>query len=74
MARPYGMAMLSLAVVALSPLLIGRVLPERFDVWPAALTGAALAAFVRERYRLGGAMLGLARRRRSIRPSSCPFS
>jgi len=59
MARPYGTAMLSLAVVALSPLMIGRVLPERFDVWPAALTGAALAAFVRERYRLGGAMLGL---------------
>jgi Glycosyltransferase family 87 len=59
MARPYGTAMLSLAVVALSPLLIGRVLPERFDVWPAALTGAALAAFVRERHRLGGTMLGL---------------
>jgi hypothetical protein len=59
MARPYGTVMLSLAVVALSPLLIGRVLPERFDVWPAALTGAALAAFVRERYRVGGTMLGL---------------
>ena len=59
MARPYRTAMLSLAVVALSPLLIGRVLPERFDVWPAALTGAALAAAVRERYRVGGVMLGV---------------
>ena len=58
MARPYRTVMLSLAVVALSPLLIGQVLPERFDVWPAALTGAALAAFVRERYRVGGTMLG----------------
>jgi hypothetical protein len=35
------------------------VLPERFDVWPAALTGAALAAAVRGRYRVGGTMLGL---------------
>jgi hypothetical protein len=59
MARPYRTVMLSLAVVALSPLLIGQVLPERFDVWPAALTGAALAAFVRERYRMGGTVLGL---------------
>jgi hypothetical protein len=59
MARPYRTVMLSLAVVALSPLLIGQVLPERFDVWPAALTGAALAASVRERYRVGGTVLGL---------------
>jgi len=59
MARPNRTVLLSLAVVALSPLLIGQVLPERFDVWPAALTGAALAASVRERYRVGGTMLGL---------------
>ncbi len=59
MARPNRTVLLSLAVVALSPLLIGRVLPERFDVWPAALTSAALAASARGRYRLGGAMLGL---------------
>jgi uncharacterized membrane protein len=51
--------LLSPAVVALSPLLIGQVLTERFDVWPAALTAVALAASVREHHRLGGIMLGL---------------
>jgi hypothetical protein len=59
LSRPTRTVLLSLAVVALSPLLIGQVLPERFDVLPAALTSAALAAAVRDRYRLGGAMLGL---------------
>ncbi len=50
---------LSLGVVASSPLLIGHVFVERYDVLPAALTAAALAAGVRGRYRLGGAALGL---------------
>jgi Glycosyltransferase family 87 len=59
MARSARTVVLSLAVVALSPLLIGQVLAERFDVWPAALTSAALAASVRGRYRLGGVMVGL---------------
>jgi hypothetical protein len=59
MARPTWTVVLSLAVVALSPLLLGQVLLERFDVLPAALTSAALAASIRGRYRLGGAMLGL---------------
>jgi hypothetical protein len=59
MARPNRTVMLSLAVVALSPLLIGQVLTERFDVWPAALTSAALAASIRGRYRAGGVLLGL---------------
>jgi hypothetical protein len=59
MARPNRTVMLSLAVVALSPLLIGQVLTERFDVWPAALTSAALATCVRGRYRTGGTLLGL---------------
>jgi len=49
----------ALAVVAASPLLIGNVFVERYDVWPAALTAAALAAGVRGRYRLAGAALGL---------------
>ena len=49
----------SLAVVASSPLLIGHVFVERYDVWPTALTAAALAAAVRGHYRLGGAALGL---------------
>jgi Glycosyltransferase family 87 len=59
MARPNRTVLLSLAVVASSPLLIGQVLTERFDVWPAALTSAALAASIRGRYRLGGTLLGL---------------
>ena len=59
MARSSRTVVVSLAVIALSPLLIGQVLTERFDVWPAALTSAALAASVRGRYRLGGAMVGL---------------
>jgi hypothetical protein len=50
---------IALAVVASSPLLIGHVFVERYDVWPAALTAVALAAGVRGRYRLGGAALGL---------------
>jgi glycosyl transferase family 87 len=60
MRRPAWMVLLALAFVASSPWLIGQVLTERFDVLPTALTAAALAAGVRERYRLGGAMLGLA--------------
>jgi len=59
MGRSTWMMLLALAVVASSPLLIGQVLTERFDVWPAALTAAAIAAAARGRHRLGGAMLGL---------------
>jgi hypothetical protein len=59
MNRSVGATMLSLAVVACSPLLLGQVLIERFDVLPAAFTAAALAASVRGRFRVGGAMLGL---------------
>jgi hypothetical protein len=50
---------LALGVVACSPLLLGQVLVERFDVLPAALVAAALAAGVRSRFRLAGALLGL---------------
>jgi Glycosyltransferase family 87 len=57
--RPAREQALSLAVVASSPLLIGHVFVARYDVWPAALTAAALAAAIRGRYRLGGAALGL---------------
>src|SRR6266545_4922670 len=53
--RPPHAQALSLAVVASSPLVIGHVFVERYDIWPAALTAAALAAAVRGRYRLGGA-------------------
>jgi hypothetical protein len=57
--RPARNTAFSLAVVACSPLLIGQVLVERFDVLPAALTAAALAASVGRRYRLAGMLLGL---------------
>ena len=57
--RPARAQAVSLAVVASAPLLVGHVFVERFDVWPAALTAAALAAAIRGRYALGGAALGL---------------
>src|SRR5262249_61886230 len=57
--RPPHVQAISLAVVASAPLLVGHVFVERFDVWPAALTAAALAAALRGRYALGGAALGL---------------
>jgi len=50
----------ALGFAALSPLLLGSVVLSRFDLWPAALTTGALAAFVAGRQRLGAAALGLA--------------
>lgn len=46
--------------VGLAPLALGSVVLTRFDLWPAALTAAALAALVAGRDRLGFAVLGLA--------------
>jgi hypothetical protein len=51
---------LSLGFMAVAPLLLGSVVLSRFDLWPAALTVGALAALLAQRYRLGGATLGLA--------------
>lgn len=48
------------AVIGVSPLILGPLVLSRFDLWPAALSVAALAAFLRNRYRLGGGTLGLA--------------
>jgi Glycosyltransferase family 87 len=45
---------------ALAPLALGSVILSRYDLWPAALTVAALAALVGGRERLGLAILGLA--------------
>jgi len=54
--RLYG----AICFLALAPLALGTVILSRFDLWPAALTIAALAAFVGRRERIGFAILGLA--------------
>jgi uncharacterized membrane protein len=46
--------------VALAPVLAGALILSRFDLWPALLTVGALAALLRERHRLGWALLGAA--------------
>src|SRR5262249_54409748 len=47
-------------LVAVSPLLAGALILGRFDLWPAALVAAAVAAFVAGRDRLGWLALALA--------------
>jgi hypothetical protein len=49
----------ALGLAAMSPLLIGPVIQTRFDLLPAALTVAALAALVRNRPRAGLVLLAL---------------
>jgi hypothetical protein len=51
---------LALGAIAILPLLLGPVVLTRFDLWPALLTLAALAALVRDRDRLGAGLLGAA--------------
>jgi len=46
--------------VALAPVLTGSLILSRFDLWPALLTTAALAALLAQRHRLGWALLGAA--------------
>jgi hypothetical protein len=58
-ARPrklYGAALL----VAVSPVLLGRVTFSRFDFWPAALSALALLLAVRRRHLLASACLAVA--------------
>ena len=49
----------ALAFAALAPLVLGSVILYRYDLWPAALTVAGLAALLAGRERLGFASLGL---------------
>ncbi len=49
----------TLAFAALAPLLLGSVILSRFDLWPAAIVAAALAALVAGRLRLAHVVLGL---------------
>jgi uncharacterized membrane protein len=46
--------------VALAPVLVGSLILSRFDLWPALLATAAVAALLAERHRLGWALLGAA--------------
>ena len=50
----------ALALVAFSPLLLGNVMLSRFDLFPAALTAAALAALFAEWNLAAAVVLGLA--------------
>ncbi|HVM57275.1 MAG TPA: glycosyltransferase 87 family protein [Gaiellaceae bacterium] len=53
-------ALLALGLVAVAPLALGMLFDTRFDLWPAMLTLAALAALLRERAGLAGLLLGFA--------------
>jgi hypothetical protein len=48
------------AFVAVSPLLLGPVMLARYDLWPAVLTAAGIAAIVTDRYRIGAVLVVLA--------------
>jgi hypothetical protein len=50
----------AICFLALAPLALGTVILSRYDLWPAALTIAALAAFIGRRERVGFGVLGLA--------------
>jgi hypothetical protein len=49
----------ALTLAAIAPLLLGSVVLTRFDLWPASLAAAALAALLWQRFRLAHGLLGL---------------
>ena len=49
----------ALLAIGVSPLVLGSLFDTRFDLWPTLLALAALAALVRDRPVLSGALLGL---------------
>ena len=60
-------------VAGVSPLLIGPIALNAYDLWPAFLIAAALLAFVRRRERTAYVLLrARGRRRRSTRSCCCP--
>ena len=48
------------ALMAASPILVGPLLPTRYDLWPVLLTAATMWAIASERYRVAALALGLA--------------
>ena len=62
--------LVALGFVALAPIALGPVVLSRFDLWPAALTAAALCALVTGRLRLGHSRSEPRSRRSSIRSCS----
>src|SRR5205814_292087 len=50
---------LALLAIGVAPLVLGSLFDTRFDLWPTLLAVGALAALVRERAVLSGALLGL---------------
>jgi len=48
-----------LLFTAVAPLALGSVILTRFDLWPAELVAAAVAALVSEKVRIGHALLGV---------------
>ena len=49
----------ALLAIGVAPLVLGSLFDTRFDLWPTLLAVGALAALVRERAVLSGALLGL---------------
>jgi Glycosyltransferase family 87 len=54
-----GRTWAALLAIGVAPVVLGSLFDTRFDPWPTLLAVAALAALLRERAVLGGALLGL---------------